>query len=669
MRLFRTIILGVIALLCIVASVLLSIDGNLSRVIGHSAFGKGERLFPYSKEEMDRINWMRIGTLHDTAEFKRLDNGIWWMTSPWNDRMDPRAAAAILQYTYSTDIVDALPMNNTVRRSIREFGVETSPVAITLKKTSDSNNDSTLARYTLGSTAPWIVEDIENKEKNATTYMKTDFYGKNKNILVSTGNILPLFKEGIRQLRDHHPLLIPPLPIPSPAQPQEIRIKSKHQDLLIRRQDMSSPWMIISPIELPTDSHSIQNLLVGLQQLTATKVSDPKDAPLPDVNEDDPLKVTLTPFEGEAVTLTIYPTDSPSAKTAKAIVSNRQAVFDLPIETHDKLLPGLAAIPFDLTRLRSKQIANIDRKSIKAISIRPHTGFPVIIRYTEADTNAQTHASWGYSAEGSNHSDINEEQLYRLLKTITTAHVKAFPSDAPTDLATYGLDDPQLSIGISYKGKKPTMLLLSKGVDKSWYAMEFGKPSIYQIDNTFLKAFPTDSLSWKPKKLLAFSRFDLRQIWMERTGKSPLILSYNHLYDTWTAQQNGKDETKNINPNRANRYLASLEKMKVRTWLPYSDIEPAEALKNPIFRLKLVLEIAEEQPEEIAVNTPEAPSPDMIAPPEEKTYQKEIILEIAPAGEPGTCPYYFGKVNDSADFFILSMDEVRILGASVFEQQ
>ncbi|MFR1411207.1 MAG: hypothetical protein ACLSUW_02125 [Akkermansia sp.] len=45
----------------------------------------------------------------------------------------------------------------------------------------------------------------------------------------------------------------------------------------------------------------------------------------------------------------------------------------------------------------------------------------------------------------------------------------------------------------------------------------------------------------------------------------------------------------NINPNRANRYLMNW-KNGVSAWLPYTDATAHEALKNPVFRLKLILQ-------------------------------------------------------------------------------
>lgn len=670
MRLLRTIILGIAAILCGASAILLTIDGNLSRIIGHSAFDKGERLFPYSKETINEIDWMRIETnKHDTAEFKRNSNGVWWMTTPWNDRMDPIAAAAILQFTYSTEIVDALPLNNTVRASMGEFGLETSPVDLTLKTISANGKGTTLARYTLGSLAPWIIPDPEGKKElaTATTYMRSDFYGQDERILVSTGSILPLFKEGIRQLRDHHPLLLPPLPIPSPAQPQKIEINNKGKTIIVTRKDNASPWLIESPLALKTDPVAMQKLLVGLQKLTALKVYDPKDSPLPETDPKEMTSITLTPFQGSPVTLSIYPSDSSTSKTVKAVVSDRKAVFDLPLDTYANI-PGLAAIPFDLASLRTKQLSDIDHKSIKAISIKPRDGFPIVIKYTPGDKNTERKASWTYNAEGVDHREINEEQLATLMKTLESGLAKGVASDSPTDLGAYGLDDPEIYVAVARKDSEPVMFLFSKGMDKAWYAKQEGKPSIYQIDESYLRAFPTEELNWKPKNLFNFSRFDLRELWLERPGKPPLILTYNHLYDTWEATQDGKKITVDINPNRANNYLNALERMKVDAWLGFDNQTAAQALKTPVFRLKLVLETTEEVGNDIAEDPAASPQHN------EQTFsenlvKKEIILEIAPSGEVGYSPYYFGKINDSPYFFILPISEIRMLGASVFEQE
>ncbi len=136
-----------------------------------------------------------------------------------------------------------LPLHKIDSASLKEFGVKTTPVTITLKEMSDDGKrSSTVARYTLGSLAPWLVDDPENKTTDDTTYMQTDFYGRDTRILVGTGNILPLFKSGIRQLRDHRPLLL------HPAMPASIEINNRGQRIALERKTPGSPWKITYPL-------------------------------------------------------------------------------------------------------------------------------------------------------------------------------------------------------------------------------------------------------------------------------------------------------------------------------------------------------------------------------------------------------------------------------------
>ncbi|WP_300802986.1 hypothetical protein, partial [uncultured Akkermansia sp.] len=138
---------------------------------------------------------------------------------------------------------------------------------------------------------------------------------------------------------------------------------------------------------------------------------------------------------------------------------------------------------------------------------------------------------------------------------------------------------------------------------------------------------------------------------------------FDRLDDSWTASRNGKDETLNINPNRANRYLDELEKMEVSAWLPYTDVMAHEALKNPVFRLKLVLQSYKDA----GPMPTKSGAGDITFAPEPETEDKVITLEIAPAGEAGYSRFYYGRVNTTPNYFILNMDAVRLLGASLSE--
>ena len=686
MRILRFILLVLVTLAAIGAAVLLTIDGNLSRIIGRTAFSSGERLFPYTKEEMNEISWMRINCGGDMAEFRRRPNGVWWGEKPWDDRMDPRAAAAILQYTYSTSIVDALPLHKIDSASLKEFGVKTTPITITLKEMSaDGRRSSTVARYTLGSTAPWLVDDPENQTTDDTTYMQTDFYGRDSRILVGTGNILPLFKSGIRQLRDHRPLLI------HPAMPASIEINNKGQRIALERPspDPRTPWKITYPLPLDTDPQMMNVLLGTLQKLTAVRVYDPEETSVPDMTDDQVTSVSIRNFTGrlagdgkslaveeKPVTLRIYPPSDNSnlAELVKATVSDRKAVFVLAQTTgSNKEVPGVRNIPLDLNLLRSKQLTDIGDYKITGLSIRRSLqDYPTIVRFVQGDEKTGQQPTWMYTAEGSRYQEVNPDHLVSLLKTVKTGNVAGFASDKATDLSVYGLDNPLLTLTMSLlpkpneKPRPPVIVFFSKGTDGSWYARQSGKPTVVMLDNEYMKNFTANALAWKKKILLSFNRYNLKEMHLERIGSGgPLVLKFDRLDDSWTASKDGRDETLNINPNRANRYLDELEKMEVASWLPYTNPEAREALKKPVFRLKLVIQVYKDVSRQERQEVTGKDGVTFSAEPEME--EKTISMEIAPAGEAGFSRFYYGKINTTPYYFILNMDSVRLLGASLAE--
>lgn len=682
MRTFRLIILILAALAAIGTAVLLTMDGNLSRIIGRNAFSAGERLFPYTKEEMNEVSWMRIDCWGDVAEFHRKPNGVWWCQKPWDDRMDPRAAAAILQYTYSTSIVDALPLHKIDSASLKEFGVKTTPITITLKETSDNGRrSSTMARYTLGSQAPWLVDDPENKTTDDTTYMQTDFYGRDTRILVGTGNILPLFKSGVRQLRDHRPLLL------HPAMPAVIEINNQGQRMALERKTPLSPWKITYPLSLETDPAMMNVLLGTLQKLTAVRVYNPEETSVPDMTDDQVTSVSIRNFTGAAaadgaslaveeqpVTLRIYPPSDNSnlSELVKATVSDRKAVFELAQTTEsNKEVPGVRNIPLALNLLRSKQLTDIGDYKITGLSLRKNLrDYPTIVRFVPGDEKSGRKATWMYTSEGSSYQEANPEHLVSLLKTIKQGNVSGFATDKATDLSVYGLDNPMLTLTLSLLPKPheeprpPVTVFFSRGADGAWYGRQSGKPTVVMLDSGYMKELLADSLAWKKKMLFSFSRFDLKEMHLERIGSGgPLILKFDRLDDSWTAAKDGRDETLNINPNRANRYLNELEKLEALTWLPYGDAAAHEALKRPVFRLKLILQVYKDAPRV----QPNAQDNGITFAPEPEMEEKVVTMEIAPAGEAGYSRFYYGRINTSPHYFILNMDSVRLLGANLSE--
>ena len=173
-KVFPTIILFILTLLAFAAAGLLFVEGSLARLTGWYHFRPGMSLFPRENlNELNQVSWIRIADLHDNIECERAEDGSWWIVSPFRDRMSAQAVQAILSFTANARLVDSLPLNNTTRASLREFGVETSPHAITLKMRTGKNDQSTVARFTLGSASPWFAESEDGEKLLPTTCGRT----------------------------------------------------------------------------------------------------------------------------------------------------------------------------------------------------------------------------------------------------------------------------------------------------------------------------------------------------------------------------------------------------------------------------------------------------------------------------------------------------------------
>ena len=287
---------------------------------------------------------------------------------------------------------------------------------------------------------------IRDRTTDDTTYMQTDFYGRDTRILVGTGNILPLFKSGIRQLRDHRPLLL------HPAMPASIEINNRGQRIALERKTPGSPWKITYPLSLDTDPAMMDVLLGTLQKLTAVRVYNPEETSVPDMTDDQITSVSIRNFTGrptedgkslqteeQPVTLRIYPpSDNGSlSELVKATVSDRKAVFELAQTTEtNKEVPGVRNIPLDLGLLRSKQLTDIGDYKITGLSIRKSfQDYPTIARFIQGDEKKGIKPTWLYTAEGSRYQEANPEHLVSLLKTVKLGKVAGFASDKATDLS------------------------------------------------------------------------------------------------------------------------------------------------------------------------------------------------------------------------------------------
>lgn len=754
MRILSTIILTLLAALCVTAAVFLAVDGNIARLTGWYHFKPGMPLFSEENTaQLKDVSWMRIESLHDRIECTRKKDGTWWITKPFHDRMKQEAAQAILGFTGTAKVVDTLPLNKVTRGSMREFGVETAPHKITLKVPAGDGSHSTIARYTLGSVSPWFADAEDGENLLPTTYLRTDFYGRDKRIHVVTGNILSLFRNGLAALRDPHPLLF------TPDQVRKLTITSAQAEnakpLVVQRASAESPWNITSPNLTGAGQDRVNNLVADLASIEALRVDDAGAVQLPD----KPMFVIELTMEkqGKPTVLKLYAPFAPESgeqMLSYATVDDRPVVFTLQAEPKVRRKGSYAAIvnsicqlpvlpekamaqilsgagtvytselPLSLEKLRTMQFTDIKADDIERVALRSRFApWPLRILRIPGDAESEVADTWMYSAAGHGYKEAEKDVVERLLKSLSGVPVAGFVEDiAPGDdvnaaMARYGLNAPDYVLSVLprpcavrttlfgqdlpiVRDRAPRTYLIKRNADPAtgrghWVGMEMGTSSIYQLSTKLTRNFSMSSENWKNRSILHFPISALRKLTLG-FSTAPLELEYDYIGETWAGKLKGEDVTPRINPHRAENYIRQLQKLKAFQWLYEGEPNATQALANPVFYVKLDLEMTDysdaeaviiEQPTDVdqvslddvdgsrrkLAETMLSEEDDVaktmrdVAMAERKTHKQSITIEIAPADNRSDKPIFYGRIRETGALFTLQFNDAQSLAGSILD--
>jgi hypothetical protein len=602
------------------------IGKNFDNVLGAPPTPIGERIYgDFKADEVKHIQVRHNGT---TAGFSLTENG-WQANAPWDDRMDPRAAVSIINSTLAMRVEDLAPIDEV---NMKEAGFGENEVSIRL----DNGKDEPLARYNIGRITPWLatVKDIESPVP--TMFIETRDENRKKHVYTCTGNILPLFKDNLKYLRDHHPFYFNPIAL------QRIRIRADQGELTLGRETPTSPWRIIKPLDLGTDPKAIKALIEGLFELQSLKLSDRAAVTLPDSSSlTKPGQIALTSFGSDRETvLEIQPPETPDARIVRATVSDRPGtVFDLPLKPELNLV-SLAGLPLAVNDLRDPKLTNLNFQSVRGILIQPETEAEILVTRTSP-------GKWMVTIDG-NAQEANEDRLLALLETVTEGRAIGFESDAATDLTPWGLQQPFLKL--RFLGQDNQGLELAFGTDGKggFFVNRLGTPTVMRIDQELISTLPIRPYQWRRSRLWSLDRINLMAIQRTLGKDTPLELRYSFNDEQWTGFMGEKNVTQSLDPARANFMLGILEGLKVARWLSPADEPAAAALASPSLVFKVIEKATNEVGDFNGLIT------------------RGILL--AP-GSSGPNPlFYYGRLSSDTNPFILDRDTYNKLAIELTEE-
>jgi len=622
-----TLILILIALLtCGLAGWWLS-DGDLKSLFAVPPTPPGERL--YSSFKPEEVRSIQVSARGKDAEFVKTPNG-WQVLAPWQDRMDPRAAVGIISFTLGMRVEDLAPTHEI---PLRETGLSDDAIHIRL----GGADGRALAKYRLGRRTPWMGTDAASGEPVPTLFVQPWDKNRKSHVFACTGDILPLFKNNLKFLRDHHPFFFHPSTL------CKIRIRSPEGELTLGRDTPKNAWHIVKPLDLRTDATAIKKLIEGLHNLQAVAINDATATPPATGAATASKQIALTQFGSEAeIVLEIQPPESPAAREVSATVSDRPGtVFRLPLKPERDLV-SLADIPLAVNDLRDPTLTNLNLASLQAVSIQPSTGEEIFI-------TREGPKLWNTMIDG-RHRQANEVRLAELLKAMTTERAIGFESDAATDFTPWGLTRPFLKL--SFIGQDSSTLTLRFGMDKhgTIFVNRLGTSSVMRVDKSLLSSIAIHPYEWRHSRLWSLSRADLLRIERSTPQQAALVLTYDDSNEeAWKATQAGKNVSDDINPARATYLLGALEGLEITRWLAPNDADASAALATPA----LTLLVEENKVNELS----------------DITGVDKRELKFAPV--PGTSPprYYYGRLTSDNQPFLLDRATFEKLAVDLFAEK
>lgn len=549
-------------------------DGNLHRVLGKPPTQIGKRIFPeFDPNEAAKIS-LKSGDVR--ATFVKTVDG-WEASAPWKDRMDARAAIAIIGFTSST-IAEDLVERDKLDPELAGFGAKGHDVLIQDAK------GKTLAFYRLGRRTPWeYLPQAEGAKASPTIYLLPLERGRKSHVYAATGDILPLFKDNFKYLRDHRPFYFNPLNL------QKMRIKTSEGELTLGRETLHSPWRIVKPLDLATDPATMKGLLEKLFEFQAIKLSDRSEVTIPTEGvTSHQAEIAISDFGAQReIILQIFPVEDANARTAQAIVNDRPGtVFHLPLKSEPDLI-SISDLPLTVNELREATLTNLNIASIRGIAIESVASPTILI-------SREPPRPWIATVNG-REQVANEQRLYDLLKAVTETRVQSFVTDsAPEDLSPWGLDRPVLKLTFLAQNNQALTLLFGLDTKGNLHVMRKGGTSVMSLSADFLEKIAVRQHEWRHARLGSFNRVDLLSIKRKEGDLEPLELSYTFHDEGWNASRGGKDVTAGLDPLKANFLMGVIEQLEVSKWLSEDDEEAITALQTPLLTFEITQKMVDE---------------------------------------------------------------------------
>ena len=256
-------------------------------------------------------------------------------------------------------------------------------------------------------------------------------------------------------------------------------------------------WRLVKPIEADADDPTVGNLLTAVADAQVTRTLDDVGDKLGSYGLDPPQTVLKLGLEGGG--------ELPALKVGKTTQVGFSAYVQKDDEKSVRIAGGAlqAGLKKEVKDLRDKTVIGFDEAQVRKLVMTRPTGAVTVERQGDGD-------AWRITAPGPYPADAAE--MRALLASIRGIRADDFASDAPTpDLATFGLDQPRLTVSVFVGADQAQKTLLfgathEEQQKKTLYAKRAEKPTVFAVPEYTLKNVDKDVGTLRDKTVVAFDK-------------------------------------------------------------------------------------------------------------------------------------------------------------------
>lgn len=491
--------------------------------------------------ERDKIDGIIIQNGDERIELKRADKK-WRMESPVKDSADGTTIDSLLFDLEDWKKETTIPAKEIEadKNKMAEFGVAKAKLRLKL----------------LGKDAPPEILFGNNAALENRTYVRLE---NSKDVLIAPQSIKTAISKKAEEFRDRR------LTDTVATQVTRLNLKTAAGEMELQKQ--GEHWQIVKPLRARADDAKVNDLLAQVTTSRIAKFVADDRGDLHSYGLAEP-RGTVTIFTNENKQGEMLQIGSVPEKDKEQVYvrfAARNFVFTVP----KKIEEVLKTKPNDL---RDHHLARFDQNQLDRITIdAPGKAKTVLARKGENWTIA-------------NHKDdpANGGEARRLIDTLSNEQVTNFVADTSSDLAKYGLDQPQLIVTLSSfasentaetkAGEHPMATIAFGKVDgDSVFARVDDEPFVVAVRRALLDDVWPEPVRWQELTIFKFKPEQVHRLSVVSEREQSVVRGANNQWQ-WT---NGSGAIKTTN---LQSLLNTLTALRAVRWVANA---PAPAFEKP----------------------------------------------------------------------------------------